>query len=540
MPEILNSDTKSEIIRRRTFAIISHPDAGKTTLTEKLIFHGGVIREAGEVRGKEGVKAARSDWMALEQQRGISITSSVLQFDYRGLRINLLDTPGHKDFSEDTYRTLMAADSAVMLIDVAKGVEERTKKLYEVCRYRKMPIFTFVNKCDREGKAPLELIDEIETTLQMNCYPITWPLGLGGLFHGIYHRLKKQIILFHSELLDISETWPLIIPVDSLDSPVWEQHLHREILNQAKEEIALIDGTLGDLSHEKFLAGELSPVHFASAKQNFAVDTFLDFFTEFAPGPMPRPCREGIVDPLDDNFSGFVFKIQANMDPKHRDRVAFIRICSGKFERGMKVQHSRHQKEVRLAFSNQFVAQDRETVDVAYAGDIVGVNDTGNFQIGDSIYTNKMKIFEDIPKFPPEIFAKLTVTDAMKRKKLQKGIDQLSEEGMIQLFIDPIVGPQDPVIGVVGELQFEVLQYRLKDEYGLDVRIQKLPYSVARWPRNKDGQAIQAGLNGNFQIFRDLNDQPVILLEKQWDLNWVQKENPDIEFATSILKVQKK
>ena len=521
---------ESEILRRRTFAIISHPDAGKTTLTEKLIYHGGVIHEAGEVKGKAGTKAATSDWMALEQQRGISITSSVIQFDYKGLRVNLLDTPGHKDFSEDTYRTLVAADSAVMLIDVAKGVEERTKKLYEVCRYRNIPIFTFINKCDREGKVPLELIDEIETTLKMNCYPMTWPIGLGGQFQGLYHRARKEILLYHPKHEDkVTE----IIPISGLDDPKWEELISPQILPQVKEEIELVDGTLGEFSREKFLAGEISPVTFGSAKQNFAVNTFLDLFTELSPGPAPRKTKDGVIQPLDKNFTGFVFKIQANMDRRHRDRVAFVRICSGQFERGMKVNHVRLGRELRLAHSNQFVAQERETVDVAYAGDIVGVNDSGNFQIGDSITTGKNIRFDDIPKFPPELFAKLTVSDAMKRQKLQKGIKQISEEGAVQLFIDPFVGAQDPVIGVVGELQFEVLVFRLQDEYGLDVRLNRLNFTVARWPRDKEGKPVTK-LNGNFNLYRDLNDEPVLLLEKEWDLNWAAKENPDVIFASSI------
>lgn len=520
----------AEVMRRRTFAIISHPDAGKTTLTEKLIYHGGVIHEAGEVKGKSGTKAATSDWMTMEQQRGISITSSVIQFDYRGLRVNLLDTPGHKDFSEDTYRTLVAADSAVMLIDVAKGVEERTKKLYEVCRYRHVPIFTFINKCDREGKAPLELIDEIESTLKMSCYPMTWPIGLGGQFQGLYHRMKKQIIVYHPKHEERAQE---VIPVSGLDDPKWAELVSPHIIDQVKEEIELVDGTLPDFSREKFLAGEISPTTFGSAKQNFAVDTFLDLFTDFAPAPGARKTQEGEVKPLDKTFTGFVFKMQANMDRRHRDRVAFVRICSGQFERGMKVNHARLGREIRLAHSAQFVAQERETVDVAYAGDIVGVNDTGNFQIGDSISGGKIVHFEEMPKFPPELFARLSVSDAMKRQKLQKGVKQISEEGAVQLFIDPIIGPQDPIIGVVGELQFEVLLFRLQDEYGLEVRLNRLPFSVARWPRDKDGHAI-AQLNGNFNLYRDMNDQPVLLLDKEWDLNWAKKENPDVEFASSI------
>lgn len=528
-------ETTTEIQRRRTFAIISHPDAGKTTLTEKLLYNGGVIHEAGEVKGKQGTKAATSDWMALEQQRGISITSSVMQFEYKGLRVNLLDTPGHKDFSEDTYRTLVAADSAVMLIDVAKGVEERTKKLYEVCRYRNVPIFTFINKCDREGKAPLELIDEIETTLKMACWPVTWPVGLGGLFYGLYHRTRKVIYPYQGRDGDL-DTTP--IPVASLDDPSLAEKIRPEVLQSLKEEIELIDGTLGDFDHQAFLDGKLSPATFGSAKQDFGVDLFLDLFKDWAPPPAPRKTKTDlVVNPLDAAFTGFVFKMQANMDRRHRDRVAFIRICSGKFQRGMKVHHMRLDREVRLAFSSQFVAQDRETVDEAFAGDIVGVNDTGNFQIGDTITTGKKLLFEDIPKFPPELFGRLQVSDAMKRTKLQKGVQQLSEEGAIQLFIDPIVGPQDPIIGVVGELQFEVLLYRLEDEYGLDVKLVRTPYTVARWPRDKEGKPVKR-LNGNLQMFEDSSGTPVILLAQEWDLNWAKKENPDIEFATSILLVR--
>lgn len=524
-----------EILRRRTFAIISHPDAGKTTLTEKLLYNGGIIHEAGEVKGKSGTKAATSDWMALEQQRGISITSSVMQFEYKGLRVNLLDTPGHKDFSEDTYRTLVAADSAVMLIDVAKGVEDRTKKLYEVCRYRNIPIFTFINKCDREGKAPLELIDEIETTLKMACWPVTWPVGVGGLFFGIYHRTRKIIYPYEGRDND-QDTTP--IPVTSFDDPKLVERIRPDVLAAFKEEIELVDGTLGEFNHQAFLDGKMSPTTFGSAKQDFGVDLFLDLFKDWAPGPAARKTKtDHVVNPLDSAFTGFVFKMQANMDRKHRDRVAFIRICSGKFERGMKVHHMRLDREVRLAFSSQFLAQDRETVDEAYAGDIVGVNDTGLFQIGDSITTGKKVLFEDIPKFPPELFARLSVSDAMKRQKLQKGVKQLSEEGAIQLFIDPLVGHQDPIIGVVGELQFEVLIYRLEDEYGLDVKLVRTPFKVARWPKDKNGKPC-ADLKGNLQIFRDMNDNPVVLLEQEWDLNWAKKENPDIEFASSINTVR--
>lgn len=535
----------AEIKRRRTFAIISHPDAGKTTLTEKLLYHGGVIHEAGEVKGKSGTKAVTSDWMELERQKGISITSSVMTFDYDKLRVNLLDTPGHKDFSEDTYRVLMAVDSACMLIDVAKGVEERTKKLYEVCSYRHIPIFTFINKLDREGKAPLDLIDEVETTLKMSCYPVTWPIGIGQRFKGIYNRLSKEIILY-DQRREGDET--KVIKVDSYRDESWKEFVGEEIYNQTCEELDLIEGVLPPFEVEKFLRGEISPVTFGSAKQNFGVDIFLKFFCQFAPGPQARRATTVAaasktqeeaqpVDPLDSNFTGFVFKIQANMDRRHRDRIAFIRICSGRFERGMKVKHSRLEKELRLSYSNQFVANEKATVDEAFAGDIVGVADTGNFAIGDSVASEKLVKFEDIPKFAPELFARMSVSDAMRRKKMQEALIHLSEEGAIQLFIDPIVGAQDPIIGVVGELQFEVLVHRMQDEYNLPVRLNRLPYTVARWPRTPEGKALD-NLKGNFSLFRDMIDQPVLLLNQEWDLNWAKKENPDVNFATSISRAR--
>lgn len=530
----LSGPDAQEIRRRRTFAIISHPDAGKTTLTEKLLYHGGAIHETGEVKGKKGTKAVTSDWMEMEREKGISITSSVMTFDFNKLRVNLLDTPGHKDFSEDTYRVLMAVDSACMLIDVAKGVEERTKKLYDVCRYRNIPIFTFINKLDREGKSPLELLDEVETTLQMSCYPLTWPIGIGQRFAGIYHRLKKQVILYDQRREgDEIE----VIPVSSYKDPVWKDKVRPEVYEQTMEELDLIEGVLPPFNHEDFLTGKISPLTWGSAKQNFGVVDFLEFFCQFAPGPQARHTKQDkTVDPLDANFTGFVFKIQANMDRRHRDRVAFIRICSGKFDRGMKVKHSRHDKEIRLAYSNQLMAADRETVDQAFAGDILGINDTGNFAIGDSVSGNSKIAFEDIPKFAPELFARMRVPDAMKRRKMQEALIQLSEEGAIQLFIDPVMGPQDPIIGVVGELQFEVLIRRMEDEYNLQARLDKMPLTVARWPR-KDNKPVEV-LKGNASIYRDMIDQPVILLEQEWDLNWLKKENPEVEFATSIARAR--
>ncbi|MCS6837703.1 MAG: peptide chain release factor 3 [Bdellovibrionaceae bacterium] len=516
-----------EIARRRSFAIISHPDAGKTTLTEKLLLQGGVIHEAGEVRGKAGTKNTTSDWMELEKQRGISVTSSVMTFDFKGLRINLLDTPGHKDFSEDTYRVLMAVDSACMLIDVAKGVEERTQKLYEVCRYRRIPIFTFINKLDREGKNPLQLIDEVEQTLQMSCCPLTWPIGIGDRFMGIYHRLKKQFILYDQRRL---ENPPLVFSYDHPDFRQWWDRIPKDIAEKVTEELDIIENVLPNFDEERFLSGHLSPLTWGSAKQNFGVDIFLDFFVQFAPSPLPRRTEEGNqVDPSANFFSGFVFKIQANMDPRHRDRVAFIRICSGRFERGMKVYHSRLNREIRLTYSNQFLAQDRETLNEAFAGDIIGVTDSGNFAIGDSVSSSGPVRFEPIPRFTPELFCRVTVKDALKRKKMIDAIRHLAEEGAIQLFVDPAVGPGDPILGAVGELQFDVLLFRLRNEYGLEeVSLQRLTYTVVRWPRR--GEVPVTQLNGNFRIYYDMSGHPAILLNELWDLKWAEKENPDVVF----------
>ncbi len=522
---------QEEILKRRTFAIISHPDAGKTTLTEKLLFQGGAIHVAGEVKGKAGSKAATSDWMKMEQERGISISSSVMQFPYSGLHINLLDTPGHKDFSEDTYRTLMAADSAVMLIDVAKGVEPQTRKLYEVCRYRQLPMFAFINKLDRDGKVPLELLDEIESTLKMQCYPVTWPIGIGGRFQGLYHRHKK---LYYSYQLKegelISKTYEVSGPEDTkfdewIDEP--------DLLEQFREDLELLEAAIGPLNQTDFLAGRISPMTWGSAKYNFGVDVFLDIFSDSAPSPAPRESQGEKIEPTDKDFTAFVFKVQANMDKRHRDRVAFLRICSGKFERGMKVKHMRLGKEVRLAYANSFMAQERETVDIAYAGDIVGVNDTGNFRVGDSVSSSKNVEFPRMPRFSPEFFARVRGKDSSKRKQLEKALTQFSEEGSIQMFIDPLVGRQDPIIGVVGELQFEVLLHRFQEEYNLNVDLPREPFAVARWPR-KNGEAWRGEIKGNLRKLEDSYGEAVVLLAKEWDLNWAIRENPEIEFATSI------
>tara|TARA_B100001248_G_scaffold257619_1_gene240476 strand:- start:3510 stop:5105 length:1596 start_codon:yes stop_codon:yes gene_type:complete len=520
-----------EIQRRRTFAIISHPDAGKTTLTEKLLYHGGAIHEAGEVKGKATAKAATSDWMSMEQERGISITSSVMQYEYRGKHVNLLDTPGHKDFSEDTYRTLTAADSAVMLIDVAKGVEAQTKKLYEVCRYRHLPIFTFVNKVDREGKVPLELMDEVESTLKMSCYPITWPIGIGSRFYGLYHRHEKRV--YASKMLN-GELHTEDYAVSDFNDPILDEKVEPDVLAEFREEVELVDATMENLAPEDVLSGKVSPLTWGSAKYDYGVTNFMDIFESYAPGPVPRKSFGEDLDPCSKDFSGFVFKVQANMDKRHRDRVAYIRICSGKFERGMKVKHMRLGREIRLAYSNQFFADERVTLDEAYAGDIVGVNDTGNLRVGDNVTTGKKVAFGAIPRFSPEFFAKIRLQDMGKKKHLEKALRQFSEEGSIQLFMQPSVGWQDPIIGVVGELQFEVMLHRMQEEYNISVKLERTSHSVARWPRTKEGEAYTGEIKGSMLNVVDMYDEKVVLLEKEWDLNWAERENPDVVFATSI------
>ncbi len=517
---------EQEVRRRRTFAIISHPDAGKTTITEKILYLGRVIREAGEVHGKAGKKAVTSDWMTMERERGVSITSSVMQFDYNGFRVNLLDTPGHKDFGEDTYRTLIAADSAAMLIDAGKGVEERTRKLFEVCHLRQIPIYTFANKMDREGREPLELIDDVENTLGLSCYPVTWPIGMGDRFRGLYHRLDKKLYLYTR-----GEEAAQIIGVDGIRDPKIAEHVQPELREKFIEDLELLDGALPEWNQSEFLKGKITPMTFGSAKYNWGVDLFLNLYSKYSPEPMPRQSNAGEVSPLNKSFSGFVFKIQANMDRRHRDRVAFVRICSGRFERGMKVWHERLQRELRLAYANTFMARDRETVDEAYAGDIVGIIDTGNFQIGDTITDGKRLVFDEMPRFSPECFGRLSIKDPLKRKQMQKAVGQLAEEGTVQIFVDPRVGEQDPVLGVVGELQFDVLLYRLNDEYNLDVKLERLPLGVARWPRHKETGRRPQAINGGSIVYQDAKGKPVILLQKEWDLNWLIKENPDLEFG---------
>ena len=512
--------------RRRTFAIISHPDAGKTTLTEKFLLYGGAIREAGEVKAKAQRRKTTSDWMKLEQERGISVTSSVLQFDYRGLKINLLDTPGHQDFSEDTYRTLMAADSAVMVIDAAKGVETQTLKLFDVCRMRGVPIFTFFNKMDREARDPLELLEEVESVLKIGWNPLTWPIGMGPRFKGVYHRIKREFQAFESaeKAGQMAQLTTLKCEPNSpeLDALIGDD----DLMKKFREDMELIDNGVGPFDRDAFLAGKLSPAIFGSAKNNFGIPTFLDIFHDIAPQPTPKAAKPQAVDPTEDRFSAFVFKIQANMDKAHRDRMAFMRICSGKFSRDMDVKHARLQKTVRLSHSKQFLAQDRQTVDEAFAGDVVGIHDPGHFRIGDTVYTGPLVEFAGIPQFSPEIFGKLRIRDPLKRKQLQKGVEQLCEEGLVQMFIQPHVGTQDPILGVVGVLQFEVMVYRLKDEYGVDAILDRLPYSNARWVRSDDPNVKIEGLDLRIPMVRDGANHWVALFSSDWEIAYTQKNAP--------------
>ena len=526
-------DLQDNVAKRRTFAIISHPDAGKTTLTEKLLLYGGAIHLAGSVKSRKSNKHAVSDWMEIEKQRGISVTSSVLQFDYAGCRVNILDTPGHQDFSEDTYRTLIAADSAVMLIDAAKGVEPQTKKLFWVCHKRKLPIFTFVNKLDRYGRAPMDLMDEIEKILGINAYPINWPIGIDGHYIGVYDRLKNQVELFANDTTHGSKI--LKSTTGSLNDPEIIQAIGEENYKNLKDDIELLDLAGDEFDLKKVDEGELTPMFFGSAMTNFGVRSFLEKFLELAPTPQPRTLKDGtLLNPTDEDFSAFIFKIQANMNPAHRDRVSFMRICSGIFEKGMTVYHMQGQKTVKLSQPQQFMAQERTIVEKAYPGDIIGVFDPGLFSIGDTVCSEKRKLlFPDFPVFPPEIFARVQPKDSLKRKQFEKGIAQLSQEGAIQVFRQKNIGMESFVVGVVGVLQLEVLEYRLLHEYSAQLLMNQLGYSVARWVYADNPEAIDnlKGLDNGMLVY-DQQNLPVILVNNEWSLNWILERNPGIKFLT--------
>lgn len=520
---ISKEELRAEIERRRTFAIISHPDAGKTTLTEKLLLYGGAIHMAGSVKARKAARHAVSDWMEIEKQRGISVTSSVMQFNYEGYCINILDTPGHQDFSEDTYRTLVAADSAVMLIDGAKGVEAQTIKLFQVCKMRGIPIFTFINKMDRASKDPIALMQEIEDVLGIRSYPMNWPIGTDGDFKGVYNRQLKQIELFTS---DRTHGQTIVGSTKAgVNDPIFKDLLGEPYYSRLVEEIELLDMAGDDFDLNKVLKGELTPIFFGSAMTNFGVEPFLEEFLKLSPCPGPQTFVEKVVEPDEINFTGFIFKIQANMNPNHRDRIAFLKICSGVFESGMQVIHSRSGKPIRLTQPQQLMAQEREFIDKAYPGDIVGLFDPGVFGIGDVLSSSGNITFKGIPSFPAEHFARVMAKDTMKRKQFLKGILQLSEEGTIQIYKEPDIGVEEFVIGAVGVLQFEVLEYRLKNEYNVDIKLNRLNYRFARWITETPCDPHELNLTSSTMIVLDQNENFVLLFENEWSIQWALDRN---------------
>ena len=524
----LNTLTK-EIDRRKTFAIISHPDAGKTTITEKLLLYGGAIRLAGSVKSRKAAKHATSDWMEIEKQRGISVTSSAMQFEYDGYHINILDTPGHQDFSEDTYRTLMAADSAVMLIDGAKGVEAQTVKLFHVCKMRGIPIFTFVNKMDRASKDPFELMEEIENVLGIRSCPMNWPIGIDGDFQGVFDRENASIELFsggnHGQTTVNSTT-------GSIDDKIFGEVLGSHYYDRLLSEIELLDIAGDPFNMKQVLAGNLTPMFFGSAMTNFGVELFLKRFLTLAPQPGIKTAKTTEIDPISEAFTGFIFKIQANMNPTHRDRLAFIRICSGKFSRNMEVYHVNKGKKIRLSQPQQFMAQEHTIVEEAYPGDIIGVFDPGIFNIGDTLSEKDAGLlFDNIPTFSPEHFSRVSPKDSMKRKQFIKGINQLAEEGAIQVFRQVDGGMETVIIGAVGVLQFEVLAYRLQTEYGVELRQNMTPFRFARWIRSEYTPDTRLNLTSSSLIVKDKNDDLVILFENEWSINWAQDKNKTLTLA---------
>ena len=511
---------QEEINKRRIFGIISHPDAGKTTLTEKLLLHGGAIRQAGTVKARRNDKFATSDWMEIEKQRGISVTSSVMQFEYDDKVISIMDTPGHNDFGEDTYRILTSVDSAVMVIDGAKGIETQTRKLFKVCAMRHIPVFTFINKLDRETKDPFDLIQELEDVLGLPSVPVTWPIGCGLNFQGIYDIQKNEAVLYKANK-------KIKLGPDGVFGPELENEISGFNLSSLRDEIELIQGAGNEFDIEAISCGKLSPLFFGSALADFGVTMFLKHFLEMSPSPGIRKTTTGEVKPTDDYFSGFIFKIQANMNPAHRDRLAFLRICSGVFERGMNVTLTRTGKQMKLSQSTQLMANDRETVDIAYAGDIIGIYDTGNYQIGDTLTDKKEKIFfEPLPTFPPELFAKVRPIDTMKAKQFQKGVEQLAQEGAIQVYTNEY---NEVILGAVGQLQFEVFEYRLLNEYNSEIRMEPLDYSVARWVPDTDKEKIKDMLNARSTLAFDHFMRPLILFANQYTLNTFMEKYPDVK-----------
>jgi peptide chain release factor 3 len=516
---------EKEAARRRTFAIISHPDAGKTTLTEKLLLFGGAIQLAGTVKGRKAARHATSDWMELEKQRGISVTSSVMQFPYREHVINLLDTPGHEDFSEDTYRTLTAVDSALMVIDGAKGVESRTIKLMDVCRLRDTPIITFVNKMDRESRPPIDLLDEVEQVLKINCAPMTWPIGMGKGFKGVFHLYNNAIHLFspqHGGKIAEAEI------IQGLDNPRLDQ-LFGNVAQELRDEIELVRGASHEFDLEAFRRGELTPVFFGSGINNFGVREVLDALVDYAPTPLPRATTTRTVQPTEEKFSGFVFKIQANMDPAHRDRVAFLRVCSGHYSQGMKVKHVRLGRDVKIANAITFMAQEREAVEDAWSGDIIGLHNHGTIQIGDTFTEGEDLKFTGIPHFAPELFRRAVLKDPLRMKALQKGLEQLSEEGATQLFRP--VRNNDLILGAVGVLQFDVVAYRLKDEYNVDCIFEPVTVNTARWVECDDAKKLEEfKVKAHDNLAVDGSGLLTYLAPTRVNLNLTQERWPEVRF----------
>ena len=523
---------QDEIRRRRTFAIISHPDAGKTTLTEKFLLYGGAIAQAGAVKGKKNRRAAVSDWMEIEKQRGISVTSSVMQFQYEGFCINILDTPGHQDFSEDTYRTLMAADSAVMVIDAAKGVEAQTRKLFKVCAMRDIPIFTFINKMDREARDPFELCEELEKELGIETYPVNWPIGCGKEFQGVYDRGSKKIIHFTSNGGAKAATATEVELGDpNLDGLIGER-LHRQLT----DEIELLDGAAAEFDLDRVRHGKLSPVFFGSALTNFGVEPFLEHFLRMTTPPLPRKAGELVIDSMDDDFSGFVFKIQANMNKAHRDRIAFLRIVSGRFDADKEVYHVQGGKKIRLSRPQQLMAAEREIIEEAYAGDIIGVFDPGIFSIGDTVCMPGQKFrFAGIPTFAPEHFSRVSPKDTMKRKQFIKGTEQIAQEGAIQIFKVPGTGMEEVIVGVVGTLQFDVFQYRMRSEYGVELRMENLPYEHLRFiTKSPVADLKDLNLSSDAELLEDYRGNSLLVFSSLWSIDYNIKKNPGLELAEAI------
>ena len=525
---------KEETAKRRTFGIISHPDAGKTTLTEKLLLFGGAIQTAGAVKSNKIKKTATSDFMEIEKQRGISVATSVMAFNYKDTKINILDTPGHKDFAEDTYRTLTAVDSVILVIDCANGVEAQTERLMEVCRMRNTPVIIFINKMDREGKDAFDLLDELEDKLDIKVRPLSWPIGMGDRFQGVYNLHRKNLNLFTANKTKVEKE---VVSIKDLSDNLLDDIIDKGPAATLREEVEMVEGVYDPFKKEDYLNGNVAPVFFGSALNNFGVQELLDTFLEIAPTPKGRKTDVRIVEPLEEKFTGFIFKIHANLDPKHRDRIAFLRVCSGTFERNKFYMHTREEKKMRFANPTSFMAQDKSVVDEAFPGDVVGLYDTGNFKIGDTLTEGEQLMYKGIPSFSPEIFKELNNDDPMKSKQLEKGIRQLTDEGVAQLFI------QQPgnrkIIGTVGELQFEVIQYRLEHEYGAKCSFTSKAFHKACWmTTDKEGAIEEFARRKPTNIAYDKDDNPVFLAESEWILNQAEQDYPDITFhKTSEFKV---